>query len=147
VKPRLDDDQVEAQSQVRDEGAVRQATVLDELVRSGANGTPLAMVDGFLGEAEIAPRAPAHLDDDEGGRRTRVDGHEIELVATDVDVPGEDDPAGVGQPDGDQLFRGVTRALRRRSCPSSGSTVHAGIVAGAPLLGINQRSSRALGVA
>ena len=36
---------------------------------------------------------PADLDDDERRRRARVDRHEVELVAADMDVPGQDGPA------------------------------------------------------
>ena len=48
-------------------------------------------------------------------RRTRVDRHEIELVATDMDVPGQDGPARLDQPVSDQRLGGVTRQLRRRA--------------------------------
>ena len=69
-------------------------------------------------------RAPADLDDHERRRRARVDRHEVELVATDMDVPGEDGPAGFAQPRADESLGGVTRELRRRSRPSGGLAVH-----------------------
>ena len=114
---RLDDDQVHPNRQVRRRCAVRQA-VLEQTAHRGAEVTPLPAVEGLLGHAEVAAPTPANLDDDEGGRRTRVDRHEIELVATDMDVPGEDGPARFAQPRGDEHLGGVTRELRRRPRPS-----------------------------
>ena len=87
------------------------------------------MVDGFLGQTEVSPCPPAHLDDDERGGRTRVDRHEIEFVATDMDVPGQDGPTSFREPRRDELFGGITRLLGRRSRRVAGSVRHAGIVA------------------
>jgi hypothetical protein len=50
------------------------------------------MVHGLLGQAERPAGPPADLHDDERARRARVDRHEVKLVATDMDVPGQHDP-------------------------------------------------------
>ena len=92
----------------------------------------LAVVERLFREAEIASAPPADLDHDERRRRTRVDRHEVELVATDMDVPGEDGPARLGQPRTDESLRGVARDLRRRSCLSSAWAVHGRMVPADP---------------
>ena len=98
------------------------------------------MVDRLFGESEITPRPPAHLHDHQGGRRARVDRHEIELVSADVDVPGKDRPAGVDQPLGDERLGGVARLLRRRPGSTDALASHGPIVAGAPHPPINRAS-------
>ena len=87
------------------------------------------MIDGLLRQAEVAASPPADLDDHERGRRARVDRHEIELVATDMDVPGQDGPTGFREPRGDQRFGGITRPLGRRSYRFAGSVRHHAMVA------------------
>ena len=62
------------------------------------------------------------------GRRRRrriAEQVEIELVATDMDVPGQDGPACFAQPSSDQILGGVTRQLSGRSTGSGASTVQA----------------------
>jgi hypothetical protein len=129
ISARLNHHEVEPQREARKTLTTRQSANLDQRIGRTPEVRSLAMIDGLLGESEVAARAPAHLDDDEEGGGTRVDRHEIELVATDMDVPGQDGPAALGQQDGDQLFGGITRLLGRRSCPSSGWTSHPTIVA------------------
>ena len=90
------------------------------------------MIDGLLGQPELASGPPAHFDDDETGRWARVDRHEVKLVTTDMDVPGQDGPTGVREPAGDQRFGGITRLLGRRPGRVVGSVRHAGIVAADP---------------
>ncbi len=90
------------------------------------------MVDRLLGQPITATRAPAHLDDYQRGWRTRVDRHEIEFVATDMDVPGQDGPTSFRESRGDQRFGGITRLLGRRSRRVAGSVRHPGIVAVGP---------------
>ena len=94
------------------------------------------VVDRLLGETESARTPPADLDDDQRGRRTRVDRHEIELMAADMDVSGQDGPSGHDQPVLDERLGSVTRQLGRcpgrigrwrvharkvRRCPSTGT--------------------------
>ena len=88
------------------------------------------MVDGLLGQAVGAAVPPADLDDDERSRGTGIDGHDVELVAADVDVPGEDRPAGIGQAIGDEGLGGIAGLLRRGPLMIAGSVRHRGIVAG-----------------
>ena len=72
------------------------------------------------------PAAPADLDDHERRGRTRVDRHEIELVATDMDVPGQD-RSSRPRPDerATSVFGGITRLLGRRPRRVAGSVRHA----------------------
>jgi hypothetical protein len=101
------------------------------------------MVDGLLGQAETSARAPAHLDDDERGGRTRVDRHEIEFVATDMDVPGEDGPARRAEMIGNERFGGITHQLRPGPRPSDRWTIHTDIVSLGPWLAIDCRFTHA----
>ena len=57
-------------------------------------------------------------------RRTRVDRHEIELVATDMDVPGHDGPTGSQETDQDQRFGGVTCLLSSGPSRRDGRAIH-----------------------
>jgi hypothetical protein len=87
------------------------------------------VVDRLLREAEVATGTPADLDDDQCRRRTMIDRHEVELVPTDMDVPGQDRPAGVGEARSDEPLGGITRLLRRRSIRCAGSVRHRIILA------------------
>jgi hypothetical protein len=60
------------------------------------------VVHGLLGQAEIAARTPPDLDRDERARRARIDGYQVQLIASDVDVPGQDRPARRRQSVGDE---------------------------------------------
>ena len=102
---------------------------VEQPVRGRPDAGALAVVDGLLGQAEVAAGPPADLDDDQRRGRTRVDRHEVELVATDMDVPGQDGPAGFREPRSDERLGGITRLLRRRPRRVAGSVRHAGIVA------------------
>ena len=140
---RFDDDQVEPERQVRHRDATRQAAAFDELPRRPTDERALAVIDRLLGEAERATASPADLDDDERGRRARVDRHEIELVATDMDVPGENRPTGVDQPTGNERFRGIARDLRRGSGPIERLSGHRRIFAAVDWLAVNTGSTPA----
>ena len=48
-------------------------------------------------------------------RWTRVDRHEVDLMATDMDVPGQDRPANGRETVGDQRLGGIAGPLRRAS--------------------------------
>jgi hypothetical protein len=96
------------------------------------------VVERLLGETEVAPAAPANLDDHEGRRGARVNRHEIELVATDMDVPGQDGPARIAQSSGNELLGGVTRQLSGRPTGRGARTVHARIMAAPSHPTINQ---------
>ena len=111
---RFDDDEIEPERKVRQRVAARQAAALDEAVGRPMQAATLAMVDRLLGEPEGPAPSPADLDDHELRGRTRVDRHEDELMATDMDVPGEDSPAGRDQAAGDEHLGGITRLLRCR---------------------------------
>ena len=91
--PWLENDQVEAQGQGRDRRPVRQAAEVAEREARRVQARALATVDRFLRQAEVAPRPPAHLDDDQRRRRTRVDHQEVDLVAAHPKMPPEHRPA------------------------------------------------------
>jgi hypothetical protein len=130
--------EVEAQREARHRSAVRQGAVRAQPEGGRVHAGTLAMVERLLGQAEITPRAPADLDDDQRGGRARVDRHEIELVTTDMDVPGQDGPAVIDQSDRDQVLGGVTRLLSRGPCRVVCRTSHDGIVAGTPHPGVTR---------
>ena len=125
----LDDDQVEPERQPRHRRSIRQHAPIEQPVGGRPDADALAMVDGLLGEAEVPAGPPANLDDDERRGRTRVDRHEVELVATDMDVPGQDGPAGVRESRSDERLGGIARLLCRRSSRFAGSVRHRIILA------------------
>ena len=95
---------------------MRQVAALEQVVGGVAHPGALAVVHGLLGQPEVAPSAPAHLDDDERPRRAGIDGDDVQLVAADTDGPREDRPAGGDQAVDDDLLRGIARpALGRPS--------------------------------
>ena len=91
----------------------------------------LPVVHGLLCQAVVTAGPPAHLDDDQRGRRTGIDRHDVDLVTADVDVPGQDSPAAGGQAVGDEGLGGIAGLLRRCPLLVAGSIRHRGIVAGA----------------
>jgi hypothetical protein len=101
----------------------------------------LAPVDRLLSQPERPTSSPADLDDDERHGRARVDRYEIDLVATDMDVPGEDRPASRDQPTGNQRLGGITRLLRRGSGPIVRLDGHEAILADRAHLAIDCRST------
>ena len=120
---RFDDDEIDADGEARHRRAAWQP-IGQEATDSRAQVAPLATIEGLFRQAEVAPSSPADFDDHQAGRRARVDRHEVKLVATDMDVPGQDGPARFRQPRSDERLGGVTRELRRRSRPSVGSVLH-----------------------
>ena len=129
---RFHDDEVESQRQPRNRTASRRHAPIQQAVGGGPHPDALAMIDRLLGQPEVAASSPADFDDHERRRRTRVDRHEVELVTTDMDVPGQDGPTGIREPDGDQRLGGITRLLGRRPHRVVGSVRHVGMVAGDP---------------
>jgi hypothetical protein len=125
----LDDDDVEAGLQRGQRPAIRQHAGGDDPRGCFADTAPLSEVDGLLGEAEGTTRPEADLNDHEPRRRARVDRHEIELMTTDMDVPGEDRPALLRQSFRDEGLRVVAEPLRRRPSPGLGPGIHPPILA------------------
>lgn len=99
---RLHHDEIEAQGQARQRRTIRKLAALQQPVRSRPNTPSLPVIDGLLGQPEVAVRPPADLDGDQGAGRAWVDGDQVELVPAHVDVPGQDRPAGRRQPVGDE---------------------------------------------
>ena len=127
--PGLHDDQVEPERQPRHRRSIRQDASIEQPVRGRPDTDTLAMVDRLLGQPEVPAGPPADLDDDQGRGRTRVDRDEVELVATDVDVPGQDGPAGVRESRSDERLGGIAGLLCCRSHRIARSVRHPGIVA------------------
>lgn len=124
----LDNDQVETDRQPRQRCPVRQLAPIEQPVCGEAQTRPFPVVDGLLAKPEAPRCPPAHLHDDEIGRRTRVDRHEIELMAADMDVPGQDGPTGLEQSDEDQRFGGVTCLLCLGPCRDADRAFHGPMV-------------------
>jgi hypothetical protein len=135
VRPRagrgLDRDEIDPNWQLRQGLAVRQA-IPDQPPKRQPQVAPFAVAERLLRQPEVAAPAPADFHDHERRRRARVDRHEVELVATDMDVPGKDGPARVAQSGRDELLRGVTRQLSRRPAGPGAWIVHGRSVAGGP---------------
>jgi hypothetical protein len=128
----LDHNKVESQWKAWDGLTVRERPAIEQAVGRGPDARTLSMIDRFLGKSEFASSAPADLDHDERGRGTRVDRHEVKLVATDMDVPGQDGPTGVRKTCRDDRLGGITRLLGRRSHRFAGLVRHRRIVALSP---------------
>jgi hypothetical protein len=128
----LDDHEIEAQGQPRHGRSIRQDAPIEQPVSSGPDANTFSTIDGLLGEAEVPTGPPADLDHYQRRGRTRIDRHEVELVTADMDVPGQDGPAGVRESRSDERLGGITGLLRRRSRLVAGSVRHPGIVAADP---------------
>jgi hypothetical protein len=146
----LDDDDVEAERQERQRPAVGKGAGRDHRPSRVSNVAALAVVDGFLGEAESPRAAEADLDDHEASGRgwAGVDCDEVELVAADADVPGEDGPALGFEAMRDERLRLVASKLSGSAGArrSSSRAIHAPIVAArglSPIYGPLSRAHRA----
>lgn len=117
---RLDEDEVEAERESRDGCSAGELVAIEQPEAGLAEAPPLPPADGLLRQSEVAPGAPANLDDDERRRRAGVDGHDVELPPADPDVSCQDRPARGHESGGDELFGGVAglsprgSAVRRR---------------------------------
>ena len=109
---RLEHDEVEPQGQVRKRRAVRKGASLEQAVRRRPNPSTLAPIDRFLRQAEVAIRAPTNLDRHQHAGWSRVHCHEVQLMASDVDVPPKNRPSRGRQVIGNQLLGVVPRLLR-----------------------------------
>jgi hypothetical protein len=89
---RLDDDQIEPEREVRQGLTVGEDAAIKQAKRCGSHPCSFAMVDSLLRQSEIAPDPPSDLHHDQRGRWTGIDRHDIELMSTYVDVPGEFGP-------------------------------------------------------
>jgi hypothetical protein len=107
LAPWFDCDKVKAKWEARDARSVGQHPAFEQPECRRANADSFPVIDGLFGEAEVAGRSPANLDDDERGGWAWVDRDKVDLVAADMDVPGEDGPAGFGQSVRHQRFGGV----------------------------------------
>jgi len=129
---RLDHHEVEPQRQTWDGLSVGERAAVEQAVRRGPDPRPLAVVHRLLGKPERAAGPPPNLDHDQGSWRARVDRHEVELVATDMDVPGQNGPTGIRETCRDNRLGGITRPLGRRSRRFAGLVRHSRMVASSP---------------
>jgi len=115
--PGLDHDQVDPQRMRRQPHAAGQP-VSEQSPDRRAEMRALPMVQALLGHAEVAPPAPADLDDDQLGRRPGIDRDDVQLAAADVNVAGEEPPAG-----GQQRPRGESPRMTSANIPALWSPV------------------------
>ena len=92
-----------------------QCAAIQQRVCRESQVASLPVIDRFFGQAEVPRRAPSHLDDHEARGWARVDRHEVDLVATDMDVPGQDGPPLFAEPGGDERLGGIAYELRCRA--------------------------------
>src|SRR5687768_8499066 len=116
---RLDDDQIEPQRQTGQVRAVGQTPEVPEREAGSVEVRALAVVNGLLGQAEIAACPPANLDGDEGGGRARVNREDVDLGAADANVRIDHAPAEGREVRGDSRLRVVTGSLRGRPHPGT----------------------------
>ena len=108
---------------------------VEQAVGRGTDPRALRVVDGLLGQAEGRGRARQRTSTTtSAARRTRVDRHEIELVATDMDVPGRGSSSrprrAAPRPAPRPGRRGTARGVRRRVGSRSMSTMSPGRLSG-----------------
>ncbi len=111
---RLDDDEVHSHREGRQGRTVRQSGQKEQAPNRRTHMRTLAMVERLLGEPERARPAPANLHDHELGGRPPIDRDQVQLGVSHADVPGEDEPARLAQPVGDQLLGRVAGTLLGR---------------------------------
>ena len=110
----LDHDEVHTHGQAWQRPAVRQSGLAEQAADRRAHVAALAMVERLLGQSEFPRPAPAYLNDDEFGGRSRVDRDEVQLRPPDVNVPAEDQPARRAQAGRDQLLGRIAGPLLGR---------------------------------
>lgn len=115
ARPGLNDREVYRDRQARQGRTIREAATLEQTGDTDAKECPLAMVERFLGTAELARPAPANLDDNEPRRRARVRRKDVQLTPAETQVPAENLPAERHQPLADQCFCRVAQYLPFRS--------------------------------
>jgi hypothetical protein len=122
VGGRLDQDEIETQREVWQRRPVGEPAAVEEAERRIAEPPPLAPVERLFGDPEVTSRPPADLDCNERRGRSGVDGNDVELATTDVDVAGKDRPPGGDEVVGDGRFGRVAQELtggpHRGSLPS-----------------------------
>jgi hypothetical protein len=90
---------------------VRELAALEQPANAGPEMGALAVFERLLRQPEPARTAPPDLDHDQPGRRSRIDGHDVQLAPAGMNVPGQDPPATCRQTLGDQGFGRVAGSL------------------------------------
>lgn len=120
---RLDDDEIDTNRVTGERKPVRERSGLYEATDRGPQVPPLAPVERLLGQTVIPPRPPADLNEHDTGRRPRIERHEVDLLAADPDVAGQDRPAERDEPLGCEHLSGIAGPLCRRA-PARSTIVH-----------------------
>src|SRR5256714_10796088 len=115
----LDEHEIEAEREVRQQSAVGKPAAVEQPERGVANPAPFPPVERLLSEAEVAPRSPTDLDRDQHRRRPRVDRDDVQLAPTHADVAGQHGPAGRRKVVCDGDFGRVAQHLPRGPHPFS----------------------------
>jgi hypothetical protein len=108
---RLHDHEVDPERERWHDRAVGEDPALAEALGTAPDSCPLLGVDGLLGQPEVAAAPRPDLEDDEARRRCRVDCHDVQLGAADVDVEAQDRPAGRSKALGHEPLGGIARLL------------------------------------
>lgn len=108
---RLDDDEVDPQRSRRQWSSIGQGADLHEPAEGRAQVGTLAPIEGVLGQAEIAPDPPTDLDHDDSPGWSRVERHDVDLLATKSQVAGQDRPAECAEVVGHERLGGIAGAL------------------------------------
>ena len=114
----FDHDEVEPERQSRQRAAVGQSTAIDQGECRRSQPGKLPPIDGLFREAVVAARAPADLDDHEGGL-CKINADEVELRPPDSHLAAEDAPTCPLEPVAYDRLRNVARQLR--SCSHGAS--------------------------
>ncbi len=129
----FDDDQIEPDRQAREGGAG--TGPIEERKGRRVDPRSFRVIDGLFGQAEVASRSPADLNEDERPRGARIDGDEVDLRPADPELACQDLPALGRKTLGNKGLCRIAELLRRRS--------HGAIVAMAAWPRLIRRSSRA----
>jgi hypothetical protein len=90
----IESDEVDAPSVVRrQDAAIGESSIGAEGVHGPIEPADLGLVEALLLGPEARRSAAADLDHDDHRRRAGIESHDVELVAADTDLPGEDDPS------------------------------------------------------
>ncbi len=124
----VDGDQVHAEGSPGQPRPVRQAGPRSQDTDDPAQRQSLPVIQRLLRKPEVPATSTPDLDHDERSWRAGIQRQQINLVAPQPEVSGEDGPAGRDQPIRDELLSRITDLLRHRRA----DPVHGPSMGGAP---------------